>query len=52
MEILEGLLAGSRFDAWRVDIFNPQHDSPAATPGRQPGDQVSAGIANVLGAGR
>src|SRR5262249_31117309 len=32
--------------------FDAQQDTPAAGAGRQPGDQVGAGVADVLSAGR
>ena len=41
--------AAPGFDPRRVDVLDPQDDPAAGLPGQQPGDQVGAGVAEMLG---
>ncbi len=51
-EVSQGLLGGAGFDARRVDVLDPENDPPTSLPGHEPGDQVGAGIAEMLGTRR
>lgn len=39
---------GAFFDPWRINILNAKKNGPAARSCGQPGDQIGAGIANML----
>src|SRR5439155_24858231 len=51
-EVGERLVGRPGFDPRRVDVLDPQDDSPGCFAGQQPSDQVRAGVADVLGPGR
>lgn len=50
-QIIQGLLGRPRFDAGGVDVLDAEQQSPPGLSRCQPGDQVSSGIADVLGPG-
>jgi hypothetical protein len=49
-QVVHRLLRGSWFDPRRIDVFDSQHDSPAAPTGHEPSDEVSPGIPQMLSA--
>src|SRR5262245_14928414 len=49
-KIVDGLLGCTGFDARGIDVLDAQDDPSAAAAGGQPGDQIGASVADVLGA--
>ena len=51
VQIVAGLLRRPRFDARRINVFDSQDQAAAPAAHGQPGNQIGAGVADVLGSG-
>src|SRR4051812_33193881 len=50
-QVFEGLFGGAGFDARRVNVLDAQDKSAILGTRAKPGDEVSAGVADMLGTG-